>query len=59
MLKDVNMLSAEECALLDKAAKLVMAGDEQICGLYEKSPGLKASGTIKSYIQDCVTEFVI
>lgn len=59
MLKDVDMLSAQEYALLDKAAELVMAGDERIYNLYEESPGLKASGVIKSYLQDRVVEFVI
>ncbi len=59
MLKDVKELSAGEYALLDKAADMVMAGDEQIYGLYEKSPGLKASGTIKSYVKNSVADFEI
>ena len=59
ILKDVNMLSKEEYALLDKAAELVLAGDKQIYDLYDQSPGLKASGTIKSYVQESVIEFII
>ncbi len=52
MMKDVSKLSAREYALLDEAAELAVAGDEQIYGLYEASPGLKASGVIKSYLRD-------
>jgi hypothetical protein len=59
MLKDVKRLSAEEYALLDRAAELVIAGDEQIYELYENTKGLKASGKIKSYVQGNVSEFVI
>jgi hypothetical protein len=36
-----------------------MAQDRQIYDLYGQSPGLKASGAIKSYLQDSVTEFFI
>lgn len=59
MLKGVNKLSANEYALLDKAAELVMSGDGQIYELYGTSPGLKASGVIKSYLRDSVEEFAI
>lgn len=59
MLKDVNKLTAAEYELLDRVAELAMAGDEQIYDIYEDSPGLMASGTIKSYTDAGVEEFVL
>lgn len=59
MMKDINELTAQEYLLLDKTAELVMAGDEQMYGVYEDSPGLKATGTITSYVQNNVSEFII
>ncbi len=59
MLKGVNALSAKEYTLLDKAAELMLEGNERIYDIYASSPGLKAAGAIKSYVQGDATEFVI
>ncbi|HEX2946970.1 MAG TPA: transglutaminase-like domain-containing protein [Clostridia bacterium] len=59
MLKEEKDTTAEEYALLDKAADLASKGDMRIFDLYEETPGLRASGTIMSFTGQGVREFTL
>ncbi len=59
MMKEDNETSAEEYALLDKAADLGSDGDMGIYDLYEENPGLKAAGKIISFTGHGCREFTL
>ncbi len=59
MLKEDNETTAEEFALLDKAADLGTKGDMGLYDLYEENPGLKAEGKIISYAGGSGREFTL